>query len=593
MTRNISPRHCCSVLLLTVIAVFGIPARGEAQAFDSSGTATVEFPQNGAVIGQGIILSYGTASTNVCITGRAPSMNPGGDPPQVSTISIRNNNDASSYFQQTGVSAAAQVAFLAGGADAKASYIASHQFSNSTSTISVYATVEQRQYIAPAGISLNDTGAAPDLGASGGIELTKAALKLATQNFDKFHKECGDGFIAVLVQGAEITGTISIQDWNQADSSALQVTAHADAFGANVSATLDNLIKNTTSGHSFSLDFMQVGGSGSTSPTDADSLIAAVKALPSAAKSAPFTFHVIVRDYRTLPNWPTNVPPFQEADQLSRIMTTYWRLDALLNQAHAAQQPYQYVWTPNVWSPDVAGKPFHPVPDQSYLLGFNHQTIQTIRVLYDSMNAARLALAQQAQECYRDSTKCKDPIISPVDLYKLAVQLPLKSGQTPTTVEYFNTMASIFALINNFNNTKFQLYNGATVRFGTTGGTCYERDHSITQAFEAWGYPKNISDPLSAFSAFQASLPLRLKNEAIDYYVREPAHSRCGVSPLDPDCKLTEADFAKIGEVVVLGGTPITTNFDANNTYRYGSCTGNFARDSPHLLASFPPSPYQ
>jgi hypothetical protein len=490
------------------------------------------------------------------------------------------------------VSAAAQVSFLAGGADAKASYIASHQFSNSTSTISVYATVEQRQYIAPAGISLNDTGAAPDLGASGGIELTKAALKLARQNFEKFHKECGDGFIAVLIQGAELTGTISIQDWNQADSSTLQGAAHADAFGANVSATLDSLIKSTTSGHGFSLDFMQVGGSGTTSPTDADSLVAAVKALPSAAKSAPFIFHVIVRDYRTLSNWPTNVSPFQEADQLSRIMTTYWRLDALLNQAHAAQQPYQQ---PHqfIWSPVAAVKPPQPVPDPNYLLGFNHQTIQTIRALYDSMNTARLALAQQAQECYRDSSKCKDPIVSPVDLYKLAVQLPLKSGQTPTTVDYLNTMASIGALIANFNSTKLSLYNYATVRFGTTGGTCYDRDHFITQMLEAGGYPTNISGPLSAFSAFQVSLPQRLKNEAIDYYVREPAHSRCSVSPLDPDCKLTEADFAKIGEVVALSGTPITTNFDANNTYRYGPCTGNFARDSPQLLTSFSPSAYQ
>lgn len=592
MTRNFSPWHC-SLLLLTMIASLVVPVHLEAQAFDSGGTATVEYPQNGAVIGQGVILSYGTASTNVCITGRATSTNPGGDPPQVSTISIRNNNDASSYFQQTGVSAAAQVSFLAGGADAKASYIASHQFSNSTSTISVYATVEQRQYIAPAGISLNDTGAAPDLGASGGIQLTKAALKLATQNFEKFHKECGDGFIAVLIQGAELTGTISVQDWNQADSSTLQGTAHADAFGANVSATLDNLIKSTTSGHSFSLDFMQVGGSGTTSPTDADSLIAAVKALPSVAKSAPFTFHVIVRDYRTLPNWPTNVPPFQEADQLSRIMTTYWRLDALLNQAHAAQQPFVNMWTPNVWTPVVPGKPFQPLPDPNYLLGFNHQTIQTIRTLYDSMNAPRLALARQAQECYRDSTKCKDPILSPSDLYKLAVQLPLKYGQTPTTVDYLNTLASINALIVNFNNAKLNLYNYATVRFGTTNGTCYDRDHFVTQSFEAGGYPKNISDPLSAFSAFQASLPLRLKNEAIDYYVREPAHSRCSISPLDPDCKLTEADFANIGQVVALSGTPITTNFDANGTYRYGPCTGNFARDSPHLVASYPPSPYQ
>jgi hypothetical protein len=572
-----------SLVLLTLVGFecsSSIDAAG--QAFDQNGTATIPYPENGAVIGQGVILSSGIAASNVCIVGQEASMNPGGDPPQVTTISIRDNKDASSFFQQTGVSAAAQVKFLAGGLDAKASYIASHQFSSTLSTISVYATVEQRKYVAPAGIMLDDKSANPDLNASGGIRLTDAALKLLNQHdYERFHRECGEAFIAVLMQGAELTGTITVHDLDEADSSNTQLTARVDAFGAGVSTTLDNTLKGTSSGHAFTMDFMQSGGSGAVNPTDEASLLAAVKNLPDLARKAPYTFHVIVRDYHSLPNWPKNIPPFGQADLLTQLMTTYWRLDALMRQADAAQTLTDY-------RTKAAGQ------ETAYLLGYNNTTRATIRDLYDAMSTERSLLAQQANQCYQDQTKCHVPFPSSVDLYRLAVKLPLALGQTPATTDYLSNLHMVSVLILSLNAAKRNLYQTAVLTMNTNGGTCYDRDHYITQSFEASGYPANVANPLKAFSDFQDALPQRLKDEAIDYYVRQPAKFRCEQSPFDPDCKLTEGDFQNIGNSVKVSGAKITTKFDPDQTYRYGHCPGgNFLNDSTYLQERWPPSPYK
>jgi hypothetical protein len=575
-----------SLVLLTLAIGFdfclAIDARG--QAFDQNGTATIPYPENGALIGQGVIMSSGVAASNVCIVGQETSMNPGGDPPQVTMISIRDNKDASSFFQQTGVSAAAQVKFLVGGADAKASYISSHQFSSTLSTVSVYATVEQRKYIVPAGIALDDKSAKPDLKASGGIRLTDDALKLLNKHdYETFHRECGEAFIAVLIQGAELTATITVHDLDEADSSNIQLTAHVDAFGAGVSTTLENTLKNTSSGHAFTMDFMQSGGSGAVNPTDEASVLAAVKALPDLAKKAPYTFHVIVRDYHSLPNWPKNIPPFGQADSLTQLMTTYWRLDALMRQADAAQ-----TFT------DFRTNPAAALREVEYLLGFNNTDRSTLRALYDLMSARRSILAQQAVKCYEDQTKCNVPFPSSIDLYKLAVKLPLPLGLTPATRDYLSNLHSSAIVINSFNQAKYNLYQTAVQTMNTNGGTCYDRDHYITQTFEASGYPANVAGPLKAFSDFQDALPQRLKDEAIDYYVRQPAKFRCQQSPFDPDCKLTESDFQTIGDSIVVSGAKITTNFDPDQSDRYGHCPGgNFLNDSTIIREQWPPSPYK
>jgi hypothetical protein len=566
-----------STAIALAAVVVSSPARGA--VFDPNGMAAVSYPANGAQIGQGINLSSDLSSSNVCIVGNVSSMNPGGAPPQVVSVHLKNNKDASSYFSETGVSASAQAQFLLGSGDAKTKYVASHQFSQSNSTISIYATVEQRQYIVPAGIKPNEVAGGPDLAVSSGIQLSRRAVNLASKDIAGFRKECGDGFIAVLIQGAELIGTLTVKDASNVDSSSFNFSGGVSAMGGNVNATVDSAIKAASSNHQTTLDYIQSGGAGGAAATDEASLIKAIQDLPAAASAAPFAFRVIVRDYRTLPNWPINSRPFAQPDALDRIMEAYWRIDSLMNEAEDAQQAPANM---GGWGmPRGAGNPMYfwvlaPTPKV--------QTVATVRTLYDSLSAKRQALATQALSCYQNGN-CGPPAVSPRDMYALAVQLPMPySAGSKAISGYLESMALLGNLVNGFNIEKRALYGTSITGFGTDGN-CYYRDHFITQTFEHQGYPANIQNALNAVSNQLAAFPAAFREDVVDFYARQPAHLRCLQDPTDADCALIESDFQAIGNSAPVISLSLHTNFSPDQTYRYGSCPGSI--DTTAYLSAF------
>src|ERR1051325_10513976 len=311
------------LLLLSALAA----SYNFAQTFDSRGIATLQFPVTGARLKQGVLLSSGLASGDVCVTGETF---PSAPIPQIQTVRITSHQDASSYLRELKVSANAQANFLFGSADLKTTYVTSHRFISTETTLAVYATVEQRLYVVPGDSRPSAAASAADVSVSQGIQLTQRAVALLRRNPNQFRRRCGDGFIAVVIQGAELFGTIAAKDTSQDDSSNLAASSRIDAFGQNVSGSLADVLRTAGSNHTLTIDFTLGGGAGTPSPTDSNGLLAAVHSLSDAASRAPLNFAIIVRDYKTLPNWPTGVhvvPP--RPDPLDQIMTMYWRVDTL------------------------------------------------------------------------------------------------------------------------------------------------------------------------------------------------------------------------------------------------------------------------
>jgi len=570
LARSSDFRVVLKGFLLTLMCLLTIlydHSLAHAQSFDQQGIVKLRFPDSGAIIGQGVNLATGLSASNVCINGTATTMNPSGPTPQVITVSIRDNKDAYSFFRSTAITASAQAKFLIGSADATTKYVSSHQFLSNVSNFSVHATVEQRQYIVPEKVRPNDSTGPADTSVSRGVQLTKDALSVLKSDPKKFRLQCGDGFIAVLIQGAEIIGTVSVLERNQSDSMNLQTSMNADLFGSGASGSLDETLKRITNGRSFKLDYLQTGGSGDPVATDQEHLITAVQGLAKSAQSAPYTFQVIVRDYKTLPNWPTDTSPFSTPTMLDRLLSTYWRLDALLQQATDAQLPH-------------IGAPMR------YMEGFNW-TPESLRALTDSIKSRRSETAKQAIECFNTQT-CNPPTTTAIDMYGLAIQLPLPwIPQTPNAADFWSRSNAFGATIQNFNTRKAQLADALSQAFKLgdkdVDPTCYHRNHALTQSFETTGYPKNISDPINNFSNYLPNLPALLRDDAVDYYARQPTLRRCQESATDVDCELKEADFSKIATFIKLRGLKLITNFDPVHSHEYGECKGGGAGKTAYI----------
>jgi hypothetical protein len=541
-------------MFLGVIALSSL-GRVSAQqlAFAADGTAQLPYPDNGPVLGQGVLLNTGIASTNVCITGGTRVGTPDKPLPQVTAVFVHSATDASTYFHQAGIAASAQVKGLVGGAGAIVSYISSQNFLRTSSMVSVQGRTEQRQYITPAGVTPKEGGATPDLAISQSISLTPHALELLHKDLSAFRKECGDGFIAVLVEGAELTGSITIQEQSSDSASTTAASLNGTYGPASFDIKMTDAMKQSANSSTFSFSYVESGGSGQVVPTDQAGLTQALSHLPQVAQSAPEPLYVMVRDYSTLPNWPHHGPPLHaDADSLSQIMELYWRINAVYQQAIDAEQ-----------SPKDA---MH----LRYMMGFDSST-ESLDNLIDKIRQVRVQLSSAAIECYEQHS-CQTPNASAKDIYALAVQLPLPvPAQTPAAINYFAQFQSIVGLINNFTTLKLQRVRSVS---NIHDPTCYQENHKVTQQFEQEGFPGNIQGPLTQFAALETNLPAQLRQDAVEYYGHEVALRRCADSPTSADCEITLADFQSMGNAIPLHlGFSLHTNFYPTID-EYGKCPG-------------------
>ena len=273
---------------------------------------------------------------------------------------------------------------------------------------------------------------------SGAIQLSPRALYLLShpEMIDTFNKECGDGFIAVLIQGGELIGTITIQDFKQADASSLNLAVSADLYGQQAEGTVDNAVTSAMQGHTFTADIMETGGSGNTTPIKQDALLVAIAALPTAAQKAPIPFTVVVRSYQTLSNWPQISLPTLTSNPLNDIMSMYWRLDALIQEAGSTAK-----WACPLWQ---AGWPCIPnLQSTPMYFGINGSP-QLFTSLAIDANKKRTMLAQQAQDCVKNNI-CNPPQVTEKNFYALAVQLLLPWSDKVEAVTEFNTRYINFA----------------------------------------------------------------------------------------------------------------------------------------------------
>ncbi len=583
-------------LLLLTVTLLAWPNSGLSQAtnFDQNGLATIDFPITGVQLGQGIDLITGVPKST-CVEGAARGVTGAtAKTPQVVSVSLRNNKDASTYLQEINVSASAQANFLAGHLSAKMTYVTKHQFEQTTDTISIYERAEQHEYLAPASgaaAPVEVPGQRVNTTALNGIQLNQRALRFLTHRppqLDQFQRECGAGFAAVLIEGGELIATLTVIDHKATDSNSLDSSFGFSAVGGNVNTTVQTAVNQASTGHDVSFDFLTSGGSGDPVPINEETLLNKVQSLPHDVSNAPIPFQVVVRSYQSLPNFPTQIPPFGRPQPLDNIMATYWRLDAVLNQAVQTSQPFPQ---------QIFGLPF-PFPNQpqSYLMGFNTAFPDEINNTIDQLIAKRRTLADQALACFNNQNcgmPIGTPVVSQIELYSLAARLPLPiSAGTANMIQYQQVLTTLRSAANIFNVAKSRAVANALGAFGKGPGpepNCAAQNRSVVRELES---QHNSEEFFAAFATadqfIENSAPSLLRDDAVDFYVRRPVRARCALSPFDLACTLTEQDFAGINQGIPLkAGVQIKPQSDPNHINDWDPCPFMNPAGPPLPLAGF------
>jgi hypothetical protein len=511
--------------------------------------------------GQGVDLSSEEATSGSCVGGGRPTTSDGTSTgPQVITLSLRDNLDASTYFSDANVSASAQYQALAGSGSAKASYIQHHEYAQSNAVVSMYERVEQRLYYAPPGATIDEAAGPVDSKPSSTLLLNSDMRALVTSgkpsDMARFRATCGDGFVIAVVGGAELLATLTAFSVTSEDLSKFNGSADVRYGPASGSILFDKATSETQSAKMTTLDFFQEGGSGQATPIDRATLLTAVQGLPKAAAVHPYQYGVIVRAYSSLPNWPT-VPPPSPVSPLDQILASYWRTDALVQTALAAEttpRDYTYGFQPSTYELPLNGNP------------------TLLSALFDQLVKLRAKAAAAARTCYTTNV-CDTGAVSNVDIYKLAVQLPLSSSSKVSEyTDFWNSVNGLWNDGDTFDKQKLQMFISLYKSALNSHGDCYQANHALTQTFDPRA--SALGDEVRNFRRYLTSAPAQLAKGAVEYYARFPAHSRCAASAFDADCALVDSDFVSLASNISLSTLILKDNWTPN-LGSWGQCPGS------------------
>lgn len=319
-----TPRfHIGSLHLLTPLLLAGIvwscqssnadtsSSNSEPSSFPASGfTRMVEYPIEGIRLGQGWHDDQGEKAHAVCIEFQEER-----DDGQEQTMKMEVVTDHSEMMQSMEVSAEVQVKAIAYEVSGKASYAKSVNMKSESMNFVVHAKVSNGVvFTAPLEGATNKT-----------VSLTPYYRNLASRNYPEFERQCGEAFISAIYSGAELNAVLSFDEQSSREREDIEASMKGSGWGFEAEGSARSTMDTYAGNSELRISYHQTGGKGNPIPTDQDGFIAAITRLPRLADEAGYNYRMMVRSYKSLPNYPgrSENPGSIFREQLS---TSYGRL---------------------------------------------------------------------------------------------------------------------------------------------------------------------------------------------------------------------------------------------------------------------------
>lgn len=326
--------------VLSALAVAGTALTGACGGHDTSGpdstgmlpaarqTFSVEYPVDGVDLGQGWHREGVRKAVATCVDFTARE-----DTGQEQSMDLSVVNDTSALMDALDVSVEAQFKSIGYSASGKARFAKETEVRSSSLNMLAQARVMNGvEYAAPA-----------EGKEARRVDLTPHYRDLARRSGDRFEQECGDGFVAAVYSGAELTAMLSFDGISKKDRNDYEAGVKGSGWGIRAAASAMKKSQDEKSTSRLRVTFYQAGGSGSPLPTTEESLVAAVERLPALAAADPHDYRIVVQSYRSLPGYPAGTR--EDRDDFRRVLaTSYGRLSTLLEETREVlDDPADYV----------------------------------------------------------------------------------------------------------------------------------------------------------------------------------------------------------------------------------------------------------
>jgi hypothetical protein len=316
-------------------------AQGDDQSRELRGYS-VPYPSDGAELGDGWNSALGIPTQGNCI-----EFKPEGPSDQVWDSSAKRVLDDYELNQSLAVSSELQLkAILGGDISAKVKFARDSHVHTSTLMVAVHGTVAN----APKFVHPIEGQAA--------IHLKKEAQDWLDGDPEKFRLLCGDSYVAVVFEGAELLGLIEsdLRSWDERES--LSTSLHAGIAGSSISTDAERALKQAASHSRLTIHITGEGGLGEKIQTDEAGLNAALKNLGEVAAKHPHRYSLVVRSYRTISTDRKLAELFNKdpatARDIDLLVEHYQKYRTLFNDMQDVDAHWQlYAWT-REWEVNVA-----------------------------------------------------------------------------------------------------------------------------------------------------------------------------------------------------------------------------------------------
>lgn len=303
-----------------------------APVFPAKGfTKIAEYPIEGVRLGQGWHEDQGEKAQAVCIEFQEES-----DDGQEQSMNMEVVTDRSEMMQSMNVSAEVQVKAIAYEVSGKASYAKNVEMKSESMNFVAHALVNNGViFTAPLKSSKNNM-----------IALKPYSRNLASRNYPEFERQCGKTFVSAIYSGAELNAVLSFAEQNTSSRENIKASMKGSGWGFEAGGSASKTMQNYSSSSKLRISYYQTGGKGNPIPTDQQGFIDAIHRLPQLAAEAGYNYRVMIRSYKSLPNFPgkSDEPESVFREQLA---VSYGRLLTIHDQITEALQDLDQ--TPGSW----------------------------------------------------------------------------------------------------------------------------------------------------------------------------------------------------------------------------------------------------
>jgi hypothetical protein len=274
-------------------------------------TRVFEYPVEGVDLGQGWDREGVRKAIATCIHFAARE-----DTGQEQSMELSVVNDSSALMDKLDVSAEAQFKSIGYSVSGKAKYAKDTEVRSGSLNVLAYAKVTNGvAYVAP-----QDGGSEQSR-----IDLTPYYRDLARRDRVAFEQECGDGFVAAVHSGAELTAMLSFAETSTTARSAIEAAMSGSGWGFSAEGRASSTMQKAASAGTLRVTFYQTGGSGSPIPTSQDGFVSAIERLPALAAADAYNYQIRVQSYQSLPGYPGGQPEKHDSFRQT-LATSYGRL---------------------------------------------------------------------------------------------------------------------------------------------------------------------------------------------------------------------------------------------------------------------------